>query len=59
MANQIENADSAPAASFTADMQLLFRFLAVSSPSDLDGKTLEDRLLTSSALALHQSAPTQ
>lgn len=40
-----------------SDMQLVFKFLKVSSTNGLSGKELEDRLLTSLAIALHQNAP--
>ena len=35
-----------------SDMAMLFNFLKVSSPKDLRGRELEDRLLTSLAIAL-------
>lgn len=39
-----------------ADMQMVQKFLRISSPSGLTGRALEDRLLTSLALFLHQGA---
>ena len=43
-----------PTVTSLSEMKLVFDFLKVSSSAGLSGPALEDRLLTSLAIALHQ-----